>query len=401
MADIGVVHMDLTSKGGGEAVSMNVLEALEDDHDVTLLTLTEPDFDALNAYFNTAVDSVTVRQAGRLAPAINDRYGLKYYVLQNALLGRYARRCADEFDLLVSTINELGLGPNAVQYVHFPFDWSVNLENREHIFHPTVEEDSLYERVATRLGGIDVESLTGNVLFANSEWTADAVEEAYGVRPRILHPPVDTSEFEPRPWDDREDGIVTIGRIERSKRICELIEITDGVRERGRDIHLHVVGPTVDEEYRREVKAMAADRDYVFLEGEVPRSRLVELACSHRYGIHGKQYEHFGMAVAELVAAGAVTFVPETGGQHAVVRDRPELLYGSLEEAIESISRVMDEPALQRDLRMSTTEIRRRFGRRRFKQQFRSIVDEVLASPTPTPARRPVGVTAEDASKMD
>ena len=72
MAEIGVVHMDLMSKGGGEAVSMNVLEALQDEHDVTLLTLTEPDLDELNAYFNTAVESVTVRQAGRLAPALND-----------------------------------------------------------------------------------------------------------------------------------------------------------------------------------------------------------------------------------------------------------------------------------------------------------------------------------------
>ncbi len=394
MAEIGVVHMDLMSKGGGEAVGMNVLEALQDDHEVTLLTLTEPDFEELNAYFNTAVDPVTVRRAGRLAPAINDRYGLKYYVLQNALLGRYARRHADEFDLLVSTINELGLGPDAVQYVHFPFDWSVNLENRDHIFHPTVEEDSLYERVATRLGGVDRETLKGNVLLANSGWTADAVEEAYGVRPRVLHPPIDTSEFDPEPWDDREDGIVTIGRIERSKRIRELIEITDGVRERGHDAHLHVVGPTVDEAYRREIESLAADRDYVFLEGEVPRSRLVELACSHRYGIHGKKYEHFGMAVAELVAAGAVTFVPETGGQHAVVRDRPELLYGSIEEAIDGIAAVMDDPERQRDLRMSPTEIRRRFGRRRFRQEFVSIVDEALEAPTPE-ATRSVGATAE------
>ncbi len=401
MAEIGVVHMDLMSKGGGEAVSMNVLEALQDNHEVTLLTLTEPDLDELNAYFNTAVDSVTVRRAGLLAPAMNDRYGLQYYVLQNALLGRYARRHADQFDLLVSTINELGLGPDAVQYVHFPFDWSVNLENRDHIFHPTVEEDSFYERLATRIGGVELENLRQNVVFANSEWTADAVEEAYGVRPRILHPPIDTSEFDPEPWADREDGVVTIGRIERSKRIRELIEITDGVRERGHDTHLHIVGPTVDEEYRSEIESMATDREYVFLEGEVSHSRLVELACGHRYGIHGKQYEHFGMAVAELVAAGAVTFVPETGGQHAVVRDRSELLYGSLEEAIENIASVMDDPELQRDLRMSPTEIRRRFGRRRFKQQFRSIIDELLASPAPTTATRPVGVGAEDASETD
>ncbi|SEV87383.1 hypothetical protein [Natrinema salifodinae] len=44
-------------------------------------TLTEPDLDERNAYFNAAVESVTVRRAGRLAPAINGRYGIRYYVL--------------------------------------------------------------------------------------------------------------------------------------------------------------------------------------------------------------------------------------------------------------------------------------------------------------------------------
>ena len=83
MTDIAVVHMDLRSKGGGEAVCLNVLEALQDEYDVTLLTLTRPNFDELNDYFNTAVKDVTVERAGRLAPAIHERFGIKYYVLQN------------------------------------------------------------------------------------------------------------------------------------------------------------------------------------------------------------------------------------------------------------------------------------------------------------------------------
>ena len=43
---------------------MNTLEALQDRHDVTLLTLTDPAFDELNAYFGTDVRDVTVRRAG-------------------------------------------------------------------------------------------------------------------------------------------------------------------------------------------------------------------------------------------------------------------------------------------------------------------------------------------------
>ena len=393
-----MVHMDLMSKGGGEAVAMNVLEALEDDHEVTLLTLTDPDFDELNGYFNTNVDSVAIRRAGWLAPTLNEAFGIKYYVLQNALLGRYARRNADEFDLLVSTINELGLGVNSVQYIHFPFDWTVNIDDRDVIFHPTVEDDSLYERLCTRVAGVTREDIASNTLFANSEWTADAVEEAYGTRPDVLHPPVDTSEFDPVPWDERDLGFTTVGRIERSKRIVEQIRIVDGVRERGHDVDFHVIGPTVDEEYRREVDAQASDREYVTIEGELPREELVERVRNHRYGLHGKQHEHFGMAVAELAAGGAIPFVPDGGGQHAIVRDDDRLLYGSVEGAVEKVDRVLSNPSLQRELRRETGAIERRFGRERFKETIRTVVDDAVmtgvdgeATPVSGPVTDPSG----------
>ena len=372
--------MDMMSKGGGEAVAMNVVEALQRRHDVTLITLTDPDLPHLNDYFDTDVDadSLDVRTAGWLAPTINRRCGLKYYVLQNALLGRYAKRHADEFDLLVSTINELGLGSDSVQYVHFPFDWTVSLDNREEIFHPTVEEDSAYERLCTAVAGVDLNDIRSNTLLANSAWTADVVEDAYGTRPRVVHPPIDTAEFDPRPWEEREDGFVTVGRIERSKRIAEMIEVVDGLRDRGHDVHFHVIGPTVDEEYRREVEALATDREYVELEGEVSRSALVERICTHKYGIHGKKFEHFGMAVAELAAGGAVTFVPETGGQHAIVRDNEHLLYESPADAVEKTDAVLSDSSLARDLRMRTAEVERRFGRDRFQERVSSVVAETL-----------------------
>ncbi|WP_101297255.1 glycosyltransferase family 4 protein [Halegenticoccus soli] len=382
MGEVAVVHMDLMSKGGGEAVCMNVLEALQDDHDVTLITLTDPDIGALNEYFNTDVDDLTVRRAGWIAPTINEAFGIRYYVLQNALLGRYARRHADEYDLLFSTINELGLESDSIQYIHFPFDWTVSLDNREHIFHPTVEEESFYERVCTRIAGVTRSDIRTNTLLANSEWTADVVEDAYGTRPRVLYPPIDTDEFSNRPLDEREDGLVTVGRIERSKRIDEMIRIVDGVRERGYDTHLHVIGPTVDEEYYAEVEALADEREYVYLEGELPRSELIERICTHKYGIHGKEYEHFGMAVAELAAGGAIPFVPSTGGQHAIVRDRDEQLYESRSDAIEKIVRVIDDPALQRNLRMNAAEIERRFGRERFKAEVTEIVEDALSRPS-------------------
>ena len=382
MPDVGVVHMDLMAKGGGESVCMNVLEALQEDHEVTLITLTDPDFDELNEYFRTEVREPRIEFATPFATALHSRCGLDYYVLQNALLSRYARRRADDFDLLVSTINELGLGANAVEYVHFPFDWTVSLDDdlREQIFHPTVEEDGVYERLCTGVAGIGRDAVAATRLLANSPWTADVVEEAYGTPPEVVYPPVDTAEFEDRPWEERENGFVTVGRIERSKRIHELVEIVGAVRERGHDVHLHVVGPTVDSTYCEEIEALAADRPWLSIDGELPRSELVERVCSHRYGIHGKRHEHFGMAVAELAAAGSVPFAPATGGQSVILDDREELLYRSVDDAAAKIDRVLSRPSLRRELRPDPERIRRRFGRQRFHERFAEIARDAIAA---------------------
>ena len=379
---IGVVHMDLMAKGGGEAVCMNVLEALSGRYDVTLITLTEPDFGELDGYFNTDVGSVTVRRAGVLAPQLHEHYGIQFYILQNALLGRYARRHSSEFDLLVSTINELGLGPNAVQYVHFPFDWSVNLDNRDDIFHPTVEDGGPYEQLCTAVGNVDAAELRSNAVLANSEWTADAVADAYGFQPDIVYPPVDTEAFRDVPWEEREPGFVALNRIERSKRVVELIRTVDGVRERGHDVHLHVVGPTIDEEYREEVDELADERDHIDIEGEVSRDRLVDLVSTHRYGIHGKRHEHFGMSVAELAAGGTIPFVPAAGGQRVIVNGHEELLYDSVEDAVEKADRVLSDPALAAELRVGRDTVERRFGRERFHREIRTIVSEALPAST-------------------
>ena len=380
MTDVALVHLDLMAKGGGEAVAVNVAEALQDEHDLTLFTLTDPDVDELREYFDVDLreSALTVRTAGRLAPALYERYGPRYYVLENALLSRYVRRRTDEFDVVISTINELGLGPDAIEYVHFPFDWNVTLPDREHLFHRSVEDRSLYQRLCTAVADVSREDLKSSLVLANSEWTAGKVAEAYGTRPEVVYPPIDTEAFTDRPWDARENGFVTVGRIEPSKRTVELIETVDAVRERGHDVHLHVVGPPVDDAYARRVAALAAGRPHVHLEGEVPRGELIELICSHRYGIHGKAFEHFGMAVAELAAGGTVPFVPSSGGQRAIVRDRHELLFDSPEAAVAKIDRVLSDPTLQRELRTSTAEIDRRFGRGRFQETVTDAVDAAV-----------------------
>jgi glycosyltransferase involved in cell wall biosynthesis len=254
----------------------------------------------------------------------------------------------------------------------------LNLNDSGNIFHTTIGEDSIYERLCTEVDGVTPDDIGADTVFADSQWTADCFEAAYGTQPEILYPPIDTSQFTVRSWNQRENGFVCVGRIEASKRIDTLIEIVDAVRDRGHDVHLHVIGPAYERSFHEQVQSMAASRGYVELEGELPRSALVDMICAHRYGIHGKEHEHFGMAVAELAAGSAIPFVPVTGGQRDIVGNDERLLYGNPDEAVEKIVRVLSDPSLQRELRMGPREIERRFGRDRFTARIRQTVAEAL-----------------------
>ena len=376
MARIAVAHTDLMAKGGGEGVCVNVLEALQDDHEVTLLTLTDPDLRELNDYFRTEVSDVAVRTPP-FAEEFLDWLDNPRYNLRNALLNRFVESRRGEFDLAVGTDNELSVAGPLVQYVHTPRFARLVVSKR-------VGEDGfadhVYDRFSWKLGGFDPEQIRSSAVLSNSEWMADVVQDAYGERPKVVHPPVDTRGFEEheRSFEECEPGFVTVGRLARYKNVLDDIEIIDRVRDRGHDVHLHLVGPGYDDEYAREVERAASEREYVRVEGEVSREELVDIVCRHRYGLHGKRHEHFGMAVAELVAGGTVPFVPDNGGQREIVgSDR--LTYSTVEEAVERIDRMLSNPEEARELRRDAAEIERQYGRERFQREIRGVVEDALA----------------------
>lgn len=378
MADIGVFHNTLAAGGGAEAVGAHsIATLLNEGHAITLYTDTPVDITAVNAYHGTAIDpaaldthlldglSLQVAQYG--IDAVTTIAGIEDMpLLRNALAERRLRRYSSEHDMLFSTQGEL-FASNAIQYIHFPY-YSAQAMRR---YGARFEERgySAYHRLCRAVKPLDVPPA---VTLTNSSWTADVIEEVYGLDATVLYPPVRVKAFDPPPWEDREDGFVAVGRIHHLKRQALLIEIVDGLRERGIETHLHIVGPVGEGEYARRVRRLTAERGYVTLEGAVSRNRLVNLLETHRYGLHGRQFEHFGIAVAEMIAAGMVPFVPDSGGQVEVVGGAAHT-YGGVDEAIRKITEVVTTPRVQRQLQQDRPATR--YGIDRFEQRLQRIVE--------------------------
>jgi hypothetical protein len=84
--------------------------------------------------------------------------------------------------------------------------------------------------------------------------------------------------------------------------------------------------------------------------------------------------EHFGIAVAELVRAGCIVFVPGDGGQVEIIGKEPALMFGSVEQAVERICAVLESPGQQANMRDKLSEQRHSFNEEHFMQQLRDIV---------------------------
>jgi len=367
VARIAVLHNTLDLRGGADAVCLHVCQALQADHDVTLFTLSRTAVAELDDLFGTSVDVAVERPPlGRL---LADAFAAATPVvgpqlpLRTALLVSYFRRRATEFDLAVSTANEIALPLPSVQYVHFPqFDQ----------YHCPAGGFDRANPLWSRLAGPRDRRLPADAtVLANSAWTADVVEATYDRRPTVCHPPVDP--IDARLWAEREQGIVTVGRLAPDKRTLDAIEIVDGVRERGHDCHLHVVGSAsaAYRQYVERVATAASERPYVTLERDVSRERLEHVLATHRYGLNVKRREHFGMALAECVAAGMLTFAPDDGGQRDVVGD-PARLFDAPADAADRIAR-----AIERDDRPSRSPDR--FDSQRFHEQIRHHVTQRLS----------------------
>lgn len=380
MGSVGVYH-PCFGQGGAESVCMHVLEALQEDHELTLLSLTDVDIPTQNDYFETAVNTgIETTQLGTIGRLLDrhmntwDRLvGRKFGRIHAALFNRFVKN-QSEFDLIFSSHGEIATNRPSVQYIHYP--WYNRSKLPESIQTGSLSEIA-YNRLCHLLAAHDADTIREQRLLTNSEWTKNVLQNLYGVQPETVYPPLVASNFDPLPWNERETGFVCVGRITPEKNIDRNIEIIDQLRARGHDIHLHVIGPFDSQSYGQRIEQLADERPYVSLEGRLSRERLIDLICTHKYGIHGMEFEHFGIAVAELVAGGTIPFVPNSGGQKEIVGS-DELTYESVLDAVEKGDLILSDTSRQRSVRASLAAVEQQFEPARFKDEIHGIVTEVL-----------------------
>lgn len=222
-----------------------------------------------------------------------------------------------------------------------------------------------------------------DLYIANSAFTADRIRRTYGRTARIVHPPIDCGAF--RPTTERSGRFLIVARLRPHKRVDLAIgaanELHLPLDVIGDGSHLprlqQLAGPTVRFLGRRD-------------DGEVAAAMA---SCA---GLVVPGVEDFGMATAEVQAAGRPPIAFAGGGSPEIVRDgQTGFLFAEQTTASvgAAMQRALREPVDAQALVRSAG----RFDARIFDTAIRELVAQALAEER----RAVVGVRAWSAEAGD
>ena len=375
-----IVQPSLQPPGGGNGLAAWAVQALQDDHDLTLLTIAPLDLGEVNTFYGTSIraDRLSLLDAGwwprrlGLAP-------VSLALLKNALLMRRIKSLTEPWDVAISLNNEVDFGCRGIQYVHYPAFTRPRPKADVRWYHgPPLVLDAYYA-FCDWIGNVSPDRIRGNLTLVNSDWTGSVFKAQHGVDAITVYPPVHTN-FHPIPWEERINGFLCIGRIAPEKELHRVIDIVAGVRKRQPDVTLRIVGTFDDNAYCRSVRDRVSESSWISINDSPSRVELLQLIPQYRYGIHGMTEEHFGMAPAEMAAGGCLVWVHNAGGQVEVVAKEPGLIYTSTADAIDKICALMDTPKEQLRLRDALAARVRTFSTKSFMQAMRDVVAAFPAS---------------------
>lgn len=369
-----VVAHSIWGRGGAEAAAMWTIAALTDDFDVTVHCRGGFDLDELNQLGGTTLSP------GQLRLQIDRKANL--LPLGALAHGAYVRglaRIGAEYDLRVTASGVMSWGLPALHFISSAV-WNDALAGR--LDAPTAPaRRSLRQRISSALMAAASDErrrrLEQDVFVANSHWTRQQSAPFCPGRLEVIHPAVPL-QGPGVPWAEREDAVLVFGRLSPEKRIESCIRIVEEARNRGLRARLVIAGPLGDMGYAAHVAELcSARRDWVELLPAQTAEDKVRLLGRMRYGLSACRIEAFGIATAEMTAAGMLVVVPDGCGQTEIVTD-PRLSYQTEAEAAGRLLVLQSDSSLRTALQAAATEVRDRFSPEHYMNAVRKLALETM-----------------------
>ena len=130
---------------------------------------------------------------------------------------------------------------------------------------------------------------------------------------------------------------MSLSRISPEKRIEDVIEILNGVRQRGHSVNLLLAGKIAQDSYGRRIKKLCdRNRGWITSVGHVSGRAKLDLLATSSFGISACRQEMLGNAVAEMIRSGVIPFAFCEGGPVEII-NHPKLIFESRSDAVARI----------------------------------------------------------------
>ncbi len=349
-----VIHPQFEVIGGAEIVSLRIIGWLIESAglEVTLMTLLPLDTSTLVRAGVSADTAGKIKFVTAACPRFVAAARSKFHLLKLAYLHRSARRASGDFDVLVSTYNEVDFGKPGIQYIHHPsFPGRSVLQDLGMIDSGGLLDsvpllNSIYRALASAISGDKVEGFRRNTTLVNSHFMKQVIEQVYGISGQVVYPAfIEETNRRPPDWNDRDLRFVSVGRIARDKNFLTLIEYYSSLHREFPAADFVIAGRRSDKEYETSIveKAVKLGVPLRMLK-DLPDSEMKALLMSSKFYVHPKINEHFGMVITEAAAMGCLPLVHASGASREIVGS-PMLLFTSAAELVERARVLLENEA--------------------------------------------------------
>lgn len=222
-----------------------------------------------------------------------------------------------------------------------------------------------------------------DAVVCNSRFTKKFIDKEYGVKSKVVYPPVAVGDFKP---GQKKNVILSVGRFSRlmqAKRQDVLVDVFGQTAKELKDWQLILAGGTdvgKDRAFER-LKKKTRGLSIEIIENP-PFSELKKLYAQAKifwtaagFGVDEnkapEKVEQFGITTVEAMAAGCVPIVINKGGQPEIVsHNQNGLLWNSKEELIKQTQMLIKDEKLREKLAKATQERAQDFSGEHFCQEI-------------------------------
>jgi len=367
LPSVAIVHNRLDILGGGERLCLATIETFKErGWKVILGTIDRTDWDRV------------LHLWGRIPKPDEEivlSIPIKGFTIYKRLLASFLiPRLREKADVILDTYGDLRIDYGDITYIHFPTFalWDTSYTKYEHGFW------RIYFAPFYLTQKLLIKRRINTMVLTNSRFSATVIRRFLGRNALVVHPPVNVEKYLLLDGK-RENTVVTVGRFSHEKRYEFVVDVAEKMPDTQFYIIGAISGSRESKKYYEKIRRLIEEKDLKNIElvPNAPEKKMLKILGSAKVYLHAMVSEHFGLSVAEGMAAGLVPVIHKSGGAWTDIVEfgRYGFGYSDTDEAVRSIGKALREyPKLIPRIRRSVL----RFSKEKYKERIFNLVKKYV-----------------------